>query len=242
MSGSGAVKMSELARRSGVPASTIKHYGRVGLLPPPLRRPNKQMAWYDEGLVDRIKAIKILQTERFLPLETIARLLGEPPRPGERRAEALRAQQLLLLEPAVTAPTTRALTRAQVLAELVELTERDLDELTARGLLRPVNGVFGDADLDILQVIHETRAAGMGEVFPMEILEPYVGAVRELVRLEIDLFRHRLGAVGTRPPATMAAMATMATRLGERLIVALRRKLVVSELRKLGAEPDANTK
>ena len=59
------LKMSELARRSGVPASTIKHYIREGLLPEPALRTSRNMAYYDAGLVQRIKTIKELQKSQF---------------------------------------------------------------------------------------------------------------------------------------------------------------------------------
>ena len=52
------IKMSELAKRSEVPAPTIKHYIREGLLPPPAKLTSRIMAYYDAGLVQRIKTIK----------------------------------------------------------------------------------------------------------------------------------------------------------------------------------------
>jgi DNA-binding transcriptional MerR regulator len=56
------VKMSALARRSGVPAATIKHYLREGLLPAAANRSSKNMALYDVGVVDRIRTIKELHS------------------------------------------------------------------------------------------------------------------------------------------------------------------------------------
>ena len=72
------VKMSELSRRSGVPAPTIKHYIREGLLPEPAVRTSPNMAYYDAGLVNRIKTIKELQRSRFLPLKVIKDILDGP--------------------------------------------------------------------------------------------------------------------------------------------------------------------
>jgi DNA-binding transcriptional MerR regulator len=245
----GVVKISRLSALSGVPASTIKHYVRLGLLPPPLTRPNKQMAYYDEGLVDRIKAIKILQSERFLPLPSIKRILGDPPRPGESRGEAVRAQNLAALEPALKPPPSGWLSKKQLLAGF-QLSERDLATLTAAGLVATSDDEdgepgFGDTDLDILRVIHETRAAGLEKLFPMDVLAPYVDAVRRLVKLEIDLFRGRMQA-GVELPEGMGVeqVAHLAGRLGERLVVALRRQLTLGELRLLGAsagKPRAST-
>jgi DNA-binding transcriptional MerR regulator len=232
----GAVKISKLAALSGVPASTIKHYVRLGLLPPPLTRPNKQMAYYDEGSVDRIKAIKILQTEKFLPLPTIKKLLGAPPAPGEQRAETLRARELAALEPALRPPPSGWMSRAAVLGDF-HLREKELRALEATGLLSGTPGERGEAgyadtDLEILRVLHETRAAGLEHLFPLEILEPYVAAVRKLVQLEIELFRTRLRSGVKRPEGMpLETLAITSTQLGERLIVALRRQLVLAELR-----------
>lgn len=227
----GLVKIGDLARAAGVPPSTIKHYVRVGLLPPPAARPNRQMAYYDEGLVDRIQAIKRLQTERFLPLDVIARILGPPPRPGECRGEALRAETLVALAPVLAVSATRPRHRAEILAELPHLAERDLDALARAGLVSRT-GPYDDTEAAILQVVHDARAAGLGEIFPLEILGPYVEAVRRLVRLEIDLFRHRMAAVGRSRDPSLEDLATAAATLGERLIVALRRRLVPEEVRR----------
>ena len=60
--------MGELAEASGVPSATIKHYLREGLLPKPVKT-SRNMAWYSPDYVDRIKLIKRLQEERYMPLE-----------------------------------------------------------------------------------------------------------------------------------------------------------------------------
>ncbi len=80
------VKISELARLSGVPSPTIKHYMREGLLPGPARRTSRNMAYYDARLADRVRAIKDLQQEHFLPLKLIGEVL-EPAPSGELRAD-----------------------------------------------------------------------------------------------------------------------------------------------------------
>jgi DNA-binding transcriptional MerR regulator len=77
------LKMSELADASGVSAGTIKHYLREGLLGggDGIVRTSRNMAWYPPEYVDRIRLIKRLQEERFLPLRLIKELLADrPPR------------------------------------------------------------------------------------------------------------------------------------------------------------------
>src|SRR5687767_14446636 len=73
------IKMSELSKRSGVPGPTIKHYIREGLLPGPEVRTSRNMAYYDARLANRIRVIKDLQAERFLPLRVIGELLEAAP-------------------------------------------------------------------------------------------------------------------------------------------------------------------
>jgi len=77
------LKMSELADASGVSAGTIKHYLREGLLGEEegIVRTSRNMAWYPPEYVERIRLIKRLQEERFLPLRLIKELLADrPPR------------------------------------------------------------------------------------------------------------------------------------------------------------------
>jgi DNA-binding transcriptional MerR regulator len=81
MSQGEALKMSELAQRSGVSAGTIRHYLREGLLGQDreIQRTSRNMAWYPACFVQRIALIKRLQEERFMPLKVIRDLLKEDP-------------------------------------------------------------------------------------------------------------------------------------------------------------------
>jgi hypothetical protein len=65
----------------------------------------------------------------------------------------------------------------------------------------------------------------------MDILAPYAEALRGLVRFELDMFRRRV-LEGARLPAKMPLdeVAREATALGERLVVAMRARLVLTEL------------
>ncbi len=74
MSDKPGLRMSELADASGVPPGTIKHYLREGLLPEPVKT-SRNMAYYPPEFVDRIKLIKQLQEERYLPLKAIKEVL-----------------------------------------------------------------------------------------------------------------------------------------------------------------------
>jgi DNA-binding transcriptional MerR regulator len=251
------VRISDLAERAGVPAATIKHYMREGLLPRPQALTSRNMAYYDPRLAERVKTIKDLQSRRFLPLKLIGELLEPPPSAALRAdAEETLRRHLGDLEPAIRAGTVDArarrggrpaggATRAEVLARLA-ITADELDHLGEAGLVAPIVDTSGaasysGADLDLLEVIDETRRAGLGDLFPMAILEPYAAAVRTLVRVEIELFRRRVLAGGALPPRPLDEIARDATRLGERLVVAMRAKLVIPELRAAAGAPTTAT-
>jgi DNA-binding transcriptional MerR regulator len=90
------LKISELADASGVSAGTIKHYLREGLLGngEGIVRTSRNMAWYPPEYVERIRLIKRLQEQRFLPLRLIKELLADRPPRTPRSAVGLPANVL----------------------------------------------------------------------------------------------------------------------------------------------------
>ena len=109
--GKPGLKMSELAQASGVSAATIKHYLREGLLGDgeEVVRTSRNMAYYPPEFVARIRRIKHLQEERFMPLRVIRELLDEADRPRvPRRQIDLPANVLDRLEKLGVLSPTRA--------------------------------------------------------------------------------------------------------------------------------------
>jgi len=238
------VKMSELSRRSSVPAPTIKHYIRQGLLPGPEIRTSKNMAYYDIRLAGRIRVIKQLQAERFLPLKLIGDLLE--PAPSEKiRADRDTAQRRALMQiaPAVGTPDSgkQRRKRSEVM-KTFGVTRAELDSLEKAGVLdlrgEGETAGYGGIDLKLLDILADVRRQGLAELFPISIAEPYMSAVRELVKLEIDVFRHRALAGGT--PSNVVEIARQAVALGERLIVGLRAKLLPGVLEELSRAREAD--
>ena len=70
------LRISELAAKSNVTPRTIRFYVQEGLLPQPIKS-HKTLALYKEDCIEKIKAIKLAQTERFLPLVVIRRILEQ---------------------------------------------------------------------------------------------------------------------------------------------------------------------
>src|SRR5688572_6247656 len=84
-----------------------------------------------------------------------------------------------------------------------------------------------------------SRPGVVGDLFPMAILGPYAAASQSLVRVGLELFRRRVLGGAALPALPLPDIARDATALGERLVVAMRAKLVVPELRALAAPPPA---
>src|ERR1700756_2974975 len=97
----GMLRMSELAERSGVSAGTIKHYLREGLLggSDEVVRTSRNMAYYPPDYVERIRLIKRLQEERFMPLRLIKGVMQDDP----ARAAALVEMEDRILDRALAA-------------------------------------------------------------------------------------------------------------------------------------------
>jgi AcrR family transcriptional regulator len=69
------MKISELSRSSGVPVSTIRHYVREGILPPPLKT-GKTRAFYSDVHQTGLMKIRKEQIERHKSLQEIRDTLG----------------------------------------------------------------------------------------------------------------------------------------------------------------------
>jgi DNA-binding transcriptional MerR regulator len=134
------LRMGELAEASGVPAPTIKHYLREGLLPEPVKT-SRNMAYYPPEFVDRIKLIKQLQEERFMPLRAIKSVLDEDP----DRARALVELEDRILDRALAGERTR--TSAAEVRERYGVPREVLDRLEKLEVLSPNTRCFSPSDL-----------------------------------------------------------------------------------------------
>ncbi len=223
--------MSELARQSGVPAPTIKHYIREGLLPAPPLRTSRNMAYYDTALVPRIRAIKEAQRSRYLPLSVIRDALQ-----GDTPLDAPLDDALLAIERNLKArePDVRR-SRAELLAS--GMPAEELDFFVSLGAVTPLReggaDVFAGDDLVLLRTLAAARRAGISPaMLPHTILVSYVKAIAELVRVELELLRT---GIVPRAGRDLGAIVDSAALLSERLVVLLRRKLLLPMLRELAA-------
>ncbi len=230
----GLLKMSVFAERSGVPIPTIKHYLREQLLPEPVKT-SRNMAYYDAALVPRVRAIKRLQTSLHLPLAIIRQVLDRIDTEEIANDVALEATISRVL--GELAPR-EVVTRTQLLASGV--LDSELALFRGLGIVTPVGGegeerYVGD-DVTLLRLLGQARHAGLSaQMLPPEILRDYVDALRNLVRVELSMFRAQVVPVAG---GDLGKLTEIATTLSERLVVLLRRKLLVPTLRTLADETE----
>jgi DNA-binding transcriptional MerR regulator len=205
------LKMSELAERSGVSAGTIKHYLREGLLGQgdDVVRTSRNMAYYPPDYVDRIRTIKRLQEERYMPLRAIKDAL--------ERAAADRDDERVSVAEA---------------RRRYEIPQNVLDRLKDIGVLSPTARGYDADDLKIIGAISRFRAGGYDEALGFTVYDTlrYQEALTPLVEEEVRVLLDRVaGEVAV--DRAVEIIASGAEPLRD-LIGAMHSKLLLAELRR----------
>jgi DNA-binding transcriptional MerR regulator len=223
------LRMGELAEASGVPAPTIKHYLREGLLPEPVKT-SRNMAYYPSEFVDRIKLIKQLQEERFMPLKAIKSVLDEDP----ERARALVELEDRILDRALAGERTR--TSASEVRERYGVPKDVLDRLEKLEVLSPNSRGYSPSDIKIIEAITRFRAGGYDEQIGFTVYDTlrYKTAIEALVREEVEMVIDRLA--GEVSPERVVEMLESGAQPLQDLIAALHTKLMVAELERHRAQ------
>ncbi|MFZ5608109.1 MAG: MerR family transcriptional regulator [Pseudomonadota bacterium] len=189
------MKMKELEARTGVGREAIRFYIREGLLPEP-ERPKKNVARYSDDHVIRIKAIKRLQEERFLPLAVIKALLAADGDIEDIDRHAFPALDLLLhakLDGPLAEPVSLAELQAQT-----GLDDRQIEDMHRVGIIA-IQGKGAKAHVDARDAAIARRWAQLRDVgfteergFDAETSRIYVEFVDWLTRAEVQLFYRKL--------------------------------------------------
>ena len=228
------LKMSELASQSGLPSPTIQHYVRHGLLPTPPVRTGRTMAWYPKAYVERLRLVRSLQHEQYLPLSVIRDLLRDGVDP--RLATAAQAVS-------ESAPREGETPRAVQYWVAAGLPMSDVVGLAAQGFIAGPSAeanVVSGADAELLDLMLQARRAGLDEAaLPVVALIRYREAVARLVEFEVALFRDNvLAAVAEDAVDEVQA----AVALSEAFVVHTRRLLLLPALAALPPPGDRRTR
>jgi DNA-binding transcriptional MerR regulator len=224
----GLLKMKELAEASGVSAGTIKHYLREGLLGEGdgIVKTSRNMAWYPPELVERIRLIKQLQEDRFLPLKVIKSMLDEDP----ERTRALVELEDRILERALAGDSARV--SAAELRRRYDIPPEVLDRLGQLEVLTPSSRGYGPRDVEIVEAISRFRAGGYDERIGFTVYDTlrYKAALEQLVKEEVQVLLDRLA--GEMDPDRAVDLISAGLEPLNELIAALHQKALVAELRR----------
>lgn len=217
------LKMRDLERETGVGRESIRFYIREGLLPEP-ERPGRNVAWYDESFVERIRFIKELQQKRYLPLQVIKAIVNGDAPTAPNEAETLGALEGKLL-PAGDADLAARREQLSALAARTGLPVREIRELAA---VEAIDIVTRDGDqwvegasIRLVELWAGFRQAGFTAErgFGPRQVRLYVDMVRLLAREELRLFTKGLsGRVGEEE---LVRMATEGIRIGTEVVALL---------------------
>jgi DNA-binding transcriptional MerR regulator len=225
----GMLKMSELAQRSGVSSGTIKHYLREGLLgsQADVLRTSRNMAYYPEAFVDRVRLIKRLQEERFMPLRVIREVMADDP---ERAARMIELEDRILERAAELGESARV-SRSSV-RDTYDVPRNVLERLEDLGILTPNARGYDRDDVAIIEAISRFRAGGYEEAIGFTVYDTlrYREALAPLVEEEVRVLLDRL--VEQVDVDRAAEIISSGAEPLRELIGAMHSKLLLAEVRR----------
>ncbi len=192
------LKMKELAEVTGVSGGTIRYYIQQGVLPQPVKT-HKNMAYYDEGYIRRIRMIKELQKSRFLPLDIIRTMLADMDfsREGDYKA-LVREIDKPLLENGHGHGAATAMSPAELSAH-TGLSPEEITSLVRLDMILPdAEGRFDPESIRLTEIVAELRKVGLSQDldFQVEHLRIHMDLIEFLARKELDLFSKRIAGKG----------------------------------------------
>jgi len=215
------LKISQLAQRAGVSIPTVKHYVREGLLPRPVKT-SRNMAYYSKDDIHRIRLVKKMQKERFLPLEVIKRLLDA----GESFDQELALGKAIL-------KTNRIASHAEPVKQsnIEEVTGYPLDKidiLEEKGLIHPLMEddakVYLPEDLALIDIMKARDDLGVPLEASLATLRIYGDALTLAVQEDINFFIRNI--MDDTPTHQAIQFITKADETLNRFIISFRQKML----------------
>jgi DNA-binding transcriptional MerR regulator len=210
-------KMADLCRLTGMPRQSVHFYINEGLVPPG-RKTGRNSARYGDVHVERIRIVRQLQDERFMPLKAIRAVL-------DGRDDAFTpAQRGFMVDIKRRLSSTLAKPRdgkrrvdARALLSRHGLDERDLDDLVRSRVVEVETGPrdslrVSSEDAWVFEMLGNVRRAGFAHDLGFDdvLLRVYERAVASLVEREWRAVSRRLESL---PPDRVAAMLETAMPL-----------------------------
>jgi len=218
------LRISELAKKAKVSVPTIKHYLNEGLLPKPVKT-GKTMAYYDESYIDRIKLIKKLQREKFLPLDVIRRMIdSEGPLDDELELGKAIYKSDKLLTHRTPVPESRVEQVTGFALDKIRVLEKE-------GVVFPQNTdagkTYDDADIKTIEIMKLREELGVPFDHSVMLIRVYRDAMNRAVHEDLKLFSTSLlGDISTRQTVKLM---TEADESLEKFILLYRQRLMRNE-------------
>ncbi|MBU0996308.1 MAG: MerR family transcriptional regulator [Proteobacteria bacterium] len=188
------LKMKELCEQTDVTSGTIRYYIKQGLLPEP-HKPHKNMAYYEQGYVDKIKLIKDLQEKHYLPLNVIKMILDEKGYDEAGVKDWLRqVDTASWFETQIENNGTQVMTREELL-QFTGIDPVDFDAAVSYNMLIPdKNGQFDKENIKTALLASEFRRIGLTEArgFTIEFLALHYNLLEFVVKKEVDIFARNI--------------------------------------------------
>ncbi len=230
----GLLKIGQLARKSRLPVSTVRHYINEGLLGDP-RKTSRNMAYYDQSALEKIALIQELKNEQFLPLKVIKTLLEAYDELTVHELSTVlevrnrlgdRYHDLLPDIASVPAAVVRQLSLSDAEVALLETT----------GLISPRgegdDKRYDELDYRILKAMAEVRNSGFSDdMATLDDVGFHVVALKKLARKEASLFATRLGE--ERSAEQIVELIRKGIPAVNEVICALHTKFLLDELKLL---------
>lgn len=231
----GRLKISELAAEAGVPVATVRHYLREGLLPEGTKT-SRNMAYYPPELVERIRLIKQLQEERFMPLRVIGELLERGDADPERLREQLETEERVI---ELALADQRERISGAELATRYGVPEEVISRLAEVGVLGPDQSGYSPADAGIIEAISRFRAGGYDERigFTVHDAARFLAPLTELAEREVEMLTEKL--VGRFETERAIELFEAGTEPLGALISAMHAKLLYREIERRRPQPEA---
>jgi DNA-binding transcriptional MerR regulator len=183
------LRAGQLAKLAGVSLPTIKHYVNEGLIPTPVKT-GKTMAYYDESCVERIKQIKKLQKERFLPLDVIKRVLDS----GDMSEQEIELGQAILKS--YKTPADMPLVSEAKIERRTGYSLGNIQLLEKEHLIFPTvkDGTkhYDSVDCGIIEIVKRREELGLPLDHSIETIRLYRDAIKTAVQGDIRLFAKNL--------------------------------------------------
>ncbi len=236
-------RMKDLSERTGLPRQVIHFYIQQGLVPEG-EKTGRNMAWYGEEHLARIKLVRQLQHERFLPLRAIRAVLGETRDPftDEQRTMLLEVKDRL---GDALAPSATGYVDAKTVLARAGVPEKELRQMIALGLVaciddaakgkKPRLRIAAD-DAWIVETWGEVRRAGFSPSLgfspkDLAVIEEKLG---ELFDWETATLTSRLEGLD---PAVVGAMIQKVLPLLNSFLVRAHERKVRTFFAQLGGQP-----